>query len=139
MYDPNSGSSFLAGVPFLIFVAIYLYHAFCQFYIAQKIGHPSAWWAFIPVLNFYQPVQLSGKPWWWFLLLFVPVANIICWVIVWMEIAKKRDKSPVWGVMLLVPVMNLVAMTIMASGPSGQPYADKSYADKKEQERVNVS
>jgi hypothetical protein len=138
MYEPNSGSSLLAGTPLLVFVAMYLYYSFCQYIIAQKIGHKSPWWSFIPILNIYQSVELAHKPWWYFLLFFVPIANIVFLAIVWMEIAKNRGKAPAWGIMMLLPFVNFVALAFLAAGPSTNPYTEAQYAKPKEQDRVNV-
>ena len=139
MYEPNSSSSMFAGVPLLIFAVVYIYYAYCQYTIAKKVGHNSPWWAWIPILNWYQPIEMANKPWWYFLLYFVPIANIIVIAMVWMGVAQNRGKSPAWGIMMLIPFINLVALALLAAGPSASPYTEKKYADEKEQNRVNVS
>jgi len=139
MYEYDGGSSFFAGFSMLFWVAVYLYCAFCQFYIAKKVGHESPWWAFIPVLGTFQIVQLASKPWWWFFLFFIPFVNIVAWPMAWVEIAKARNKPAFWGVFMLIPFLNFIAYAVMAAGPAFSGVANQAYADKSEQERVNVN
>ena len=48
-YAADSGGGFIL----FIWVALYFYFAFTQYKIAQKVGHESTWWAWVPVLNFF--------------------------------------------------------------------------------------
>jgi hypothetical protein len=112
----------------VVILAFYLYFATCQYYIAKKVAHRSPWWAYIPLLNFYHMVELAGKQWYWFILFFIPVINIIAWVLIWVEIAKVRAKSPVWGVLMLIPFVNYIALTVLASGEGG-PTETKTYQE----------
>ncbi len=138
MYEYDGGS-FFSGIPFLFTIAIYLYCSFCQFYMAKKVGHSSPWWAFIPFLNLYQIVQMASKQWWWFLLFFVPFINIATWPMAWVEVAKARNKPAIWGVFMLIPILNLISYAVLASGPAFTGVTDNAYAKKSEQERVNVN
>ncbi|MDH3890970.1 MAG: DUF5684 domain-containing protein [candidate division Zixibacteria bacterium] len=115
MYDAaNDGSGFgMMGV--LIILAVYFYFAFSQFKIAQKVGcADQAWWSFIPIANTFLLIKMANKDWWWFVLCLVPVVNIICFAIMWMETAKAAGHSPVWGFLVLVPFLNFVAIGVMA-------------------------
>ena len=44
----------------------------------------------------------------------VPLLNVVIGVIVWMEIAKARSKPEWWGILMVVPVANLVAPGYLA-------------------------
>ena len=116
MYDYQSpaGTGF-EMISLLLIVGIYLYLAFCQFKTAQKIGlHDCAWWAWIPIMNTFLLFRMAGKPAWWFILCLVPLVNLVCFAILWMETAKNAHVSPVWGFLVLIPVINFVALGIMA-------------------------
>lgn len=113
MYESNYSSGY-GTVFYLIFLGVYFYYTYAQYKIALKAGHHSSWWAFIPILNLFQLVQLAGKQWWWFLLFFVPVVNIICLAIVWMETAKNCGHPPIWGFLTIFPFLNLITIGIMA-------------------------
>lgn len=45
---------------------------------AKKPG----WAAIIPIYNFIVLLEIVGKPWWWFLLMFIPVVNLVIAIIV---------------------------------------------------------
>lgn len=137
MYEPKSYALF-SGIQLFIILGVYVYYAYCQYTIARKVEHPGPWWAFIPILNLFQTVQLAGKKWYWFLLYWIPFVNLVAWPLAWVEIAKARSKPPVWGVLMLLPFLNLVALAVMAGGPATMRIGDKTYEQQPERERVNV-
>lgn len=53
-----------------------------QWRIYEKAGQPG-WAVLIPFYNFYVLLKIVGKPGWWLLWMFVPLANIVVgvWVI----------------------------------------------------------
>ncbi len=65
-----------------------------------KAGQPG-WACIIPIYNVYILLQIAGRPAWWLILYFVPLANVIVGVIVAMDIAKAFGQSPVFGIVLL--------------------------------------
>ena len=140
MYEPNAAAQTLGLFFWLISAVLYFYFAFAQFKIAQKINHSAPWWAFIPVLNLFQEFQLAGKPWYWIFLYCIPLVNIIAWVVVWMDIAKKVGQSPVWGFLTLLPVINFAAIGVLAfsGGGSNQnsPFPQKEHQIPKQPEKV---
>ena len=105
-----------SGMGFVLFLwaALYFYFAFTQYKIAQKVGHESPWWAWVPILNFFQQIQMAGKEWYWFLFCLVPVVNIFCIAIIWMDIARNCRQSAAWGIMAIVPFINFVALGYLA-------------------------
>lgn len=59
--------------------------------IFKKIGIP-AFKAAIPLLNYWEWNKLNGKPFWWFLILFVPFINIFMVFLMIVETAKSFGK-----------------------------------------------
>lgn len=92
----------------LIVIAMYVYMAIALMKIAQKTKTPSAWMAWVPILNLYLMVKIAQKPGWWFLLLFVPFLNIIISVLLWAQISKRLERPEWLGLLILVPVANIV-------------------------------
>jgi len=85
--------------------------------IAKKTGTPNGWMAFVPILNLVLMCQCAGKPGWWFILLCIPLVNIIIMIIVWMAIAENCGRPAWWGVVIgLVPLVNLILMLVLAFG-----------------------
>lgn len=112
--NDNGGLAGLAlGGAMLLFILIaggvfYVYLALAVQTIANKTNTPNAWLAWIPIANAFLALMIAKKPLWWFLLMLVPVVNIVIWIIVWMAIAEARSKPNWWGIMIIVPVMNLI-------------------------------
>ncbi len=116
----------------ILIVAFYVYYALTLQVIAKKTGTENGWLAWIPIANFVLMLQIAQKPMWWIILMFIPFANIVVAVMVWMAIAEARGKPNWWGIMVLVPIMNIVmpgylAWSKDAAGvpPAGKPEAPK--------------
>jgi tetratricopeptide (TPR) repeat protein len=103
------------GVLNLVSVLIYLIFAFFLFLIARKTNTDMAWLAFIPIANIYLMVKIAGKPWWWLLIMIlVPCVNVIFFIIVFIGIARARNKSALWGILTLIPGINIIAWAYLA-------------------------
>lgn len=64
----------------------------------EKAGM-EGWKGIVPVYNMYLLItEIAKKPWWYLLLLFVPIANIVIMIIVSIEIAKAFGKRTGFGV-----------------------------------------
>ncbi len=81
-------------VPFLLLLLICIVSFWKVFEKAGEAG----WKCLIPIYNLFVLVKISGKPWWWFLLLFVPVVNIIFSVLMNLALAGRFGKSQLFGV-----------------------------------------
>jgi len=93
----------------LLFVlAFYVYFAICLMKIASKTNAPNGWFAWIPILNAILMIQIAKRPMWWIILFFIPLANIVAMIIIWMDIAVARNKPNWLGILMIVPVANLI-------------------------------
>ena len=63
----------------------------------DKAGKPG-WAAIIPVYNMVVMVEISGRPLWWVILFFVPVANIVAVIVVSIDVAQNFGKGGGFGV-----------------------------------------
>ncbi|MDI6745270.1 MAG: DUF5684 domain-containing protein [Thermodesulfovibrionales bacterium] len=103
------------GIIILAVVLVWVvYYLLCLFLIAKKLGIPAPWTAWIPVVNLWTIVTCAGKPWWWILLLFVPIAGIFVYIYLWMCISENRSKSKWLGLLILIPPIDLVFYGILA-------------------------
>ena len=90
----------------VIVVLVYVYFALSLSTIARKTGTPDEWMAWVPILNVYLMIKCAGRPGWWLILMFVPLVNFICSLLIWIEIAERRKKSVVLGVLTcLFPIL----------------------------------
>jgi hypothetical protein len=60
----------------LICLSIGLLIIIANWKIYTKAGHPG-WASIIPIYNIYILLKIVGKPWWWLLLMLIPLVNII--------------------------------------------------------------
>ncbi len=97
-----------------ISVAFYIYWCLCLFMIAGKLDVPSPWTAWIPFVQIWTFVTAAGKPWWWILLLFVPLLNIIVGIYLWVCITENLGRNKWLGLLTLVPLVNLVFIGVLA-------------------------
>ena len=128
----------LYAIPLLIFTFVYLFFTLCFYTIAKKTGHNHPWWAFVPVLNVFQMLQVARKPWYWFFLFLIPIVNLVAIALVWIEIAKAREKSPVWGVFMLLPFLNFVALLYLALGSAKETPPHDYHTQNRPRQPVNV-
>jgi len=60
--------------------------------VFSKAGQPG-WACLIPFYNAYIMLLIAGKPGWWLVLYFVPVANIVIGVLTLLGLAKAFGKG----------------------------------------------
>ncbi|MFA5810711.1 MAG: DUF5684 domain-containing protein [bacterium] len=118
MQQMQGGLGSLGIVPIIIMLALYVFFAWCMARIAVKTGMPlrSAFiWAVIPIANILLLIKIANKPMWWLILLFIPIANIVVSILIWMAISERLGKPGWWGILIaLVPIVNIVLFLILA-------------------------
>jgi uncharacterized membrane protein len=104
-------------------LALYIYTSVVLMVIAQKTKTKNAWLAWIPIANLYLMTQVAKVPWWTFFAFLLPMIPIIgslgfmaVMVWWWWMIAERRGFPNWYGILMLVPVVNLVFMGIIAWG-----------------------
>ncbi len=89
----NGALGFVHFIPLAlgIFVIVAMWKTF------SKAGQPG-WASIIPIYNIYILIQIAGRPGWWVLLFFIPLANLIVNIIVNIDIARNFGKGAGFGV-----------------------------------------
>ena len=102
----NSDFFTFLAVVFIIYIA-------AVWRIYEKAGKPG-WAAIIPIYNIIILLEIIGKPWWWLLLMLIPIANII--FAIWMTnlLSKSFGKSEGFTVGLLI--LGFIFYPILAFG-----------------------
>ena len=62
----------------------------------EKAGEPG-WAGIVPIYNLYVLVRISGNAWWWFVLFFVPVVNVLATLKISVDVAGKFGKGVLFG------------------------------------------
>lgn len=96
----------------LISWAIAIFLIVCEWKVYVKAGKPG-WAAIIPIYNWIIMFEMAGKPAWWVIWMFIPIANLIVVIITMLEIGRRFGKSTVWSVFLLL-IFSIVGWIILA-------------------------
>ncbi|AQW23232.1 DUF5684 domain-containing protein [Clostridium perfringens] len=73
---------------FLILLIIYLIKVYPSYAMAKKANLKNPWMMLIPILGELQMFHLAGMSYWYFILTFIPILNIIITIIVLYKIFK---------------------------------------------------
>ena len=77
---------------FIFILIIQVIHGLGTWKLYIKAGR-QAWEAFIPVYNGVVLMKIINRPWWWVILLFLPIVNLIMLAVVWVETARSFGKN----------------------------------------------
>lgn len=92
----------------LIFLAIYyVYIALCLFRIAKKTRTNRAWFAWVPILDILLSLRIARRPIWWIALYFIPLFNLVFYILVWMSISRRLGKPEWLGLFMIITPINL--------------------------------
>ena len=86
---------------FIFILIIQVIHGLGTWKLYIKAGR-QAWEAFIPVYNGLVLMKIINRPWWWVILLFLPIVNIIMFAVVWVETARSFGKNTTTDTFLAV-------------------------------------
>ncbi len=107
----------------IITIVMYIYFAIALMSIAKKTNTPNGWLAFIPIANVYLMTQIASLPAWYTLAILLPIipllgglAMLVAMVYFWWKIAEAINKPGWWGILIIIPVVNLVIVGMMAWG-----------------------
>ncbi len=96
------GISFLGSGFILIFIALSILQVIATWRIYEKAGQPG-WASIIPFYNFYILLKIVGKPGWWIIWMFIPIANFVVgiWVTNLLSISFGKDAAFTLGLIFL--------------------------------------
>ncbi len=111
-------TSIQSNYPVFSFVALFLVYAFfavCLAAVAKKGGESEkSWWAWVPVLQVLLILRVAKIDWWWIFFFLIPFVNIAIAIYIWVRVAKTLGKHPVWGVLMVVPGLDLFVLAYLA-------------------------
>jgi Family of unknown function (DUF5684) len=81
--------------------------------IYERAGQPG-WASLVPIYNMIVLMNVAGRPAWWFLLMGIPIVNLVIWFMICMDLAVAFDRGiPFAAGLFLVP---FVFFPLMAFG-----------------------
>jgi hypothetical protein len=97
----------------LVMVAVAVFYIISMWMVFQKAGRPG-WACIIPFYSAYVMLKIAGKPGWWLVLFFIPLVNIVVYIIMQMSMAEKFGQGSGFGVGLIF--LPIVFYPILAFG-----------------------
>lgn len=90
------------GTQWIIFIlVIQVIHFLGTWRLYVKAGR-KAWEAAIPVYNGIVLMKIIKRPWWWVLLLFIPIINLLMFPVVWVETIRSFGKHSLLDTWLVI-------------------------------------
>ncbi|WP_242119613.1 signal peptidase I [Aestuariivivens sediminicola] len=77
---------------FIFLLVIQVIHGLGTWKLYLKAGR-KAWEAFVPIYNGIVLMRIINRPWWWIILMFLPIVNLIMLIVVWVETARSFGKN----------------------------------------------
>ena len=90
----------------LFVLIIQLIHFLGTWKLYKKAGR-KPWEAAIPVYNAVVLMKIIKRPWWWVILLFIPIVNLIMFPVVWVETIRSFGKTSTLDTVLVILTLGL--------------------------------
>lgn len=81
--------------------------------VFTKAGQPG-WASIIPIYNLYIWCKIVGRPWWWILLMLIPLVNFILAIILCIDLAKSFGKGAGFGIG--IALLGVIFLPILGFG-----------------------
>lgn len=94
-----------SGIFGLFWFALAVLMVVAQWKVFAKAGQPG-WAALIPFYNVYIMLTIAGKPGWWLVLFFVPIANFVVVILMLLALVRAFGKGGGFVVgLILLPII----------------------------------
>lgn len=111
-YGSNPFQDMPAGF-WIFYGALIVFSIYCWYRVFEKAGKPG-WAAIVPIYNVIVFLEVIGKPWWWLLLFFIPVVNLIFGIWAYHLLSKSFGKGVGFTIGLIL--VNVIFIAILAFG-----------------------
>lgn len=98
----NGGGGGVVGIILmLVYLAIIVAVIAGTWKAFQKAGEPG-WAAIIPIYNVYIMIKIGGNDWWWLILFFIPLIQIIALFKIMIDVSKAFGQGVGFGLGLAI-------------------------------------
>ena len=115
------------GALVVIYVAIIVLMIASLWKIYSKAGQPG-WACIIPIYGTIVWLKIINKPIWWFILLLIPLVNIVILIIMYIQMAKVFGKGTGFGLGLIF--FGIIFLPILAFGGAEYQKTDASSSEE---------
>lgn len=103
-------------IPLIVIgISIALLEIVALWFVLDKAGEPG-WAAIIPIYNYLMVIKIAGKPWWFILLMLIPVVNLVIYIIILNGLSRNFGKSEAFTVGLFF--LRFIFLPILGFGKS---------------------
>ena len=95
-------------------LGLYVFYSYCLKLICQKAGRDPGVLIWIPFVQLVPLLGVAGLSVWMILLFFVPIANFVLGIVMWVKICQARGKSGWLVLLMFVPIANLIFVPYLA-------------------------
>jgi hypothetical protein len=93
---------------------VYLFYCYCCRLICRKVGQKAVALVWLPLFKIIPLLRAAGMNRGWFLTILIPPVFVIVFIVWCFKISWARGKSPFVGLLLLLPVLNVLAFLYLA-------------------------
>lgn len=110
-------------IPIIIIgISVFILEVVALWFVLEKAGEPG-WAAIIPIYNYLMVIKIAGKPWWFILMMLIPLVNIVICIIILNGLSKSFGKDEAFTVGLVF--LHFIFLPILGFGKA-QYSGDKS-------------
>jgi hypothetical protein len=102
-------------------VAIWVFYSYCLKRIVEKCGETPGGIIWVPILQMIPLFRVAKMNPWLILLLFVPLANLIVLIMVWINILKILGRHP--GMVVVMLFFGMIYLPVLAFSSGGKAVA----------------
>jgi hypothetical protein len=101
----ETNASLFGGIFGIIYLLVFVLLIVSIWKIFTKAGKPG-WAAIIPIYNVIVMLEIVGRPIWWIILLFIPIANLVVAILLAVDLAKAFGKGIGTAIgLILLPII----------------------------------
>ena len=98
---------------FYFSIAYTLFILVASWILYEKAGEPG-WASLVPFYNLYLINTIAGKPGWWLIFWFLPIANLVVTILVCIALAEKFGKGALYGLGIIF--LGFIFIPLLAFG-----------------------
>ncbi|NND16366.1 MAG: signal peptidase I [Eudoraea sp.] len=95
------------GTQWLLFILlVQVVHFLGTWRLYVKAGR-KAWEAAVPIYNAVILMKIIKRPWWWVILLFIPIINLLMFPVIWVETIRSFGRNKIWESWVVVLTLGI--------------------------------
>jgi hypothetical protein len=111
----DDSSGLFSGIWLVLMLAWYVVILVAGWKMYAKAGQ-HGWVAIIPIINILGLLKIVHRPWWWILLMLIPIVGFVVWIILMIDLSKGFGHGV--GMSLLLIFLTAIGFLVLGFGDS---------------------